>query len=65
MQLDNTFENKDIKQNKIPKTIIIPNNGEANKLEIKNVKLIVPKFLSIIGKIIICADTETNIVLFI
>lgn len=42
MQLDNTFENKDIKQNKIPKTIIIPNNGETNKLEIKNVKLIVP-----------------------
>ena len=61
MQLDNTFENKDIKQNKIPKTIIIPNNGETNKLEIKNVKLTVPKFLSIIGKIIICADTETNI----
>ena len=65
MQLDNTFENKDIKQNKIPKTIIIPNNGETNKLEIKNVKLTVPKFLSIIGKIIICADTETNIALFI
>ena len=65
MQFDNTFENKDIAQNKIPKTIIMPNNGETNKLEIKDVKLTVPKLLSIIEKIIICADTETNIALFI
>ncbi len=37
----------------------------GGELEIKNVKLTVPKFLSIIGKIIICADAETSIAFFI
>ena len=37
---------------------------ETNKFEIKNEQLIVPKFLSIIGKIIICAETDINIIDF-
>ena len=59
---------KDIKDIKIkinPKIIIAAKICETNKLEIKNEILIVPKFLSIIGKIIIWAETETNIIDFI
>lgn len=58
-------DTKDIKTKINPKITILAKTYETNKLEIKNEILIVPKFLRIIGKIIICAETETNIIDFI
>lgn len=58
----------DIKEIKIkinPKITIPAKIYETNKLEITNEILIVPKFLRIIGKIIICAEIDISIIDFI